>query len=158
MQGKTIRFTVLGMALALMLVSGILALTPLSTEVRAADDCVLAAGMPATVGLVQDRRGNLYAADPATGDVYCMPPESAPLLLARVPGKPSSLAVNHMRTVFVGTKSGVVYGILPNGSVGVACRVNSPALGLTVDRDGGLMVATARGQVVRIPRKEIGLK
>ena len=154
MQGLLSRFMLVSL-LGLTVMAGSVALASTLDEARAEGEQtgggrIIAAGVTDVVGLVQDRRGHLYAASQATGEVFCVPPTGATLVLAQVPGEPTSLAVSRSRTVFVGTQSGMVYGVLPDGSVVEACRVDGPATGLAVDRDGALMVATPGGVVVRV--------
>lgn len=150
MQGLSIR-SVMVMVILSALMGGAFAAAPATAGKR-----VECAGTSCAVGLVMDRRGNLYVASRKTGCVFCLPPASAPVLLARVPGTPTCLAVDPVLTVFVGTESGVVYGVASDGSVTEACRVGSPARGIVVDRDGGLLVATGHGVVVRFDRAKVG--
>jgi|GEM_PF-1899906 len=154
MQGLLSRFMLVSV-LGLIVLAGSVTLASTSDEARVDGDLLgrgrqIAAGVTDAVGLVQDRRGHLYAASQATGEVFCVPPTGKPLVLARVPGEPMSLAVSRSRTVFVGTQSGVVYGVLPDGSVVEVGQVDGPAIGLVVDRDGALLVATPGGVVVRV--------
>lgn len=121
-------------------------------ETAQAGELLRRAGAKDTVGLVLDRRGNLYSASRRTGDVFCLPPSSSPVLLARVTGTPTCLAVDRVRTVYVGTESGVIFAVTPDGSVTEACRIGSAARGVAVDRDGGLRVATDDGVVVTVRR------
>lgn len=116
---------------------------------------VLCQGMPCTVGLVLDSRGNLYAADRETGCVFCLPPSSHPVLLAKVPGRPSVLAVDRRRTVFVGVESGAIFAVGLDGDVREVWRIAGTFTGLAVDRDGGLVVGTADGRIIKVPRKEL---
>lgn len=115
-------------------------------------------GIVSPVGLVLDRRGNLYAASRETGDVYCMAMSSSPVLLGRVPGRPTSLALSYVREVFVGTESGVVYGVHTDGLVEPVCKVGSQVSGLAVDRDGNLLIATDDGVIVTVGRDRLGRK
>lgn len=155
MQGLFSRTVLVAGVVMAALVAGTLALASITSGAQASDRKILV-GVPDTVGLTQDSRGNLYGASAETGDVFCVPPAAAPVLLARVPGKPTSLCVSRMRTVFVGTESGVVYGVMLDGSVAKVCRVRAQVSGLVVDRDGNLMVATGDGSIVRVARSDFG--
>lgn len=114
---------------------------------------VVCSGLPCTVGLTMDLRGNLYTADAKTGYVFCIPPVSDPVLLARVPGIPTALAVDRQRNVFVTTEGGTVYLVALDGSVTATHRCDSRPVGITVDRDGGLVIATEEGMIVKVRRE-----
>ncbi|QGY38807.1 hypothetical protein GM415_01190 [Pseudodesulfovibrio cashew] len=119
---------------------------------------VLCRVMPTAVGLVLDKRGNLYTADRDTGCVYCLTPSSGTVLLARVPGEPRVLAVDRLRTVYVGTGEGAVYAVSLAGEVGEVCRFGTGVVGMVVDRDGGLAVVLANGAVMRVDRERFRMQ
>ena len=133
----------------------LVALTLVIMSAQAGAQAVLP-GVPGTVGLTQDSRGNLYAANADTGEIYCIPPTASPVFLARVPDIPTSLAVGRLRTIFVGTESGAVYSVTLAGVVTEVCRVKTPVAGVVVDRDGNLMVSTEDGDIVRVAWRDFG--
>lgn len=110
--------------------------------------------VPAMVGLVMDGRGYAYTASRQTGDVFCLPPASEPVLLARLEGTPSVLAADRLRNVFVGTEEGTIYCVSLDGSVTEAYRCSACPVGMAVDRDGGLVVALEGGSIVRVQRRQ----
>jgi len=116
------------------------------------DRSVVSSGLPATVGLAIDARGNYYTAEPGTGYVFCIQQDAQPILLARVPGTPTSLAVDSLRNVFVATQGGVVYAIELDGTVTEACRCGGEPVGLSINRDGDIVVALEAGEIIRIER------
>ena len=89
-----------------------------------------------------------------TGYVFCIPPSSRAILLAKVPGTPTSVAVDRQRNVFVGTEGGSVFLVSPDGTVAEAYRCDSRPTGLEIDRDGGLFIATADGKIVKVKRTD----
>lgn len=113
---------------------------------------VVCAHISCSAGLALDSRGNLYTADSQSGHVFCVPPASSPILLAKVPGTPVVLTVDRLRTVFVGTADGAVYLVELDGTVREACRISAQPVGLVVDRDGGLLIATDDGAIVKVSR------
>ena len=82
----------------------ITALVPVATQAQGKNEQTISLSMSAMVGLAADSRRNLYTASRTTGYVFCIPPSSKPILLAKVPGTPTSIAVDRLRTVFVGTE------------------------------------------------------
>ncbi|QJB55114.1 hypothetical protein [Pseudodesulfovibrio sp. zrk46] len=132
------------------------AMVVLSTNICMAEaqGRILGQGLPNTVGLAQDHRGLLYTANKVTGDVFCLPPESDPVLLARVPGVPTSVAVDRLRNVFVGTEAGSVFVVSLDGSVREVYHCCGAPVGLDIDRDGGLLIAMEDGVIVRVDRKD----
>lgn len=117
---------------------------------------VLYRSVPSDVGLALDNRGSMYTADSRTGHVFCLPPKSSPVLLAKVPGRPTVLTVDRLRNVFVGTENGTVYLVSLDGSVDEAYRCASRPVGMEVDRDGGLIIAMEKGGIVRVARASFG--
>lgn len=113
---------------------------------------VVSSGSVGNVGLALDTRGNLYTADSQTGHVYCVPPQSSAVLLAKVPGTPTVLTVDKLRNVFVGTESGEVFLVSLDGLVAEVYRCAARPVGLSVDRDGGLVVATEDGVIRKVER------
>ena len=107
---------------------------------------------PDMVGLVSDMRGNLYAADRSTGTIYCIAPDSTPIPLATIPATPITLAVDSMRTVFVAAMDGTIHSVTPDGQVRMIRQLSRCPNGITVDRDGNLLVSIANGSIVRIER------
>lgn len=107
-----------------------------------------------TVGLALDKRGNLYTADSRNGHVYCVPPGSQPVLLAKVEGRPTALAVDRLRNVFVGTDQGVVFLVSLDGTVQEVYRCCASPVGLEIDRDGGLVLVMETGDVVKVDRTQ----
>jgi len=116
---------------------------------------VLCSGLPCTVGLTIDKRGNLYTAEPSTGHVFCIPPDTSPILLAKVTGRPTAVAVDRLRNVFVGTESGVIYLVTLDGSVSKAHTLGCSPVSIVIDRDGGLIIATNDGQIVTVKRSDL---
>lgn len=120
-------------------------------------EAMLCSGLNETIGLALDSRGNLYTAEKTTGNVYCLPPGDEPVFYARVPGTPTSIAVDRLRNVFVGTKAGPIFLISLDGSVVETYRCASSPMGLDIDRDGDLIVATLKGDVIRVARSDFSL-
>lgn len=108
--------------------------------------------MPAMIGLVADNRLNLYTVSSHTGNVFCIPPESKPILIAKVPGIPTSLSVDRQRNVFVGTEGGTIYLVSREGNVTEAYHCRSCPVGLEMDRDGGLIIAMESGDIIKVDR------
>ncbi|CCH48256.1 NHL repeat-containing protein [Pseudodesulfovibrio piezophilus] len=113
---------------------------------------VVCAKFSCCAGLIIDSRGCLYSANPQTGNIYCIPPGIEPVLLGRVEGKPTVLAVDRLRILFVATESGVVYQVERTGEIKKAFHVHGTPVGLAVDRDGGLIIAIQNGTILRVRR------
>ncbi|WP_432737485.1 hypothetical protein [Maridesulfovibrio sp. FT414] len=92
------------------------------------------------VGLSMDRKGYLYTASVRDGAVYSFSPASAPVMIGQVQGRPVALAVDRMRNVFVVTEDGVVSMITTKGQTKEIVRVDFHPAGITIDRDGGILV------------------
>ncbi len=107
------------------------------------------------VGLTMDFWANAYTVDRNTGKVFCLPAGSEPVHYATVEGEATTLPVDRERTLFVGTTSGHVLAVKRDGSVFEAYRCPGSVAGLTVDRDGGLLIATDRGTITRLRRSEL---
>lgn len=149
MQGNyTNRLVVFGLAGAIVL-AGMIVASAAPAESRMP---VLRSVMKEPVGLVVDNRANAYTADRATGRVFCLAANSEPVHFATVEGQPTALAVDNRRTVFVGTTSGQVHAVSRDGVVKMAYQCDAPIAGLDVDRDGGLLIATQRGAVIKVDR------
>ncbi len=112
---------------------------------------VLGTGLAGTAGLALDARGYAYTADREAGLVLCVPPGGEPMVYARV-NNPTALAVDRLRTLFVGTASGDIYAVTPDGGVSRVFRCGSPVSGLSVDRDGNLLASTGKGAIIRVTR------
>ena len=106
-----------------------------------------------TTGLVMDSRGYAYTADSGTGCILCLTPDGERIVHARVDDVPTALAVDTLRTLFVGTNSGRIYAVLLDGSVSLVHTCPGRVTGLDVDRDGSLLAATMDGAVIRVPRE-----
>jgi len=115
---------------------------------------VLRCVMKEPVGLVVDNRANAYTADRETGRIYCLPADGAPLHFATVDGRPTTLAVDRHRTLYVGTASGLIHAVRQDGIVRVAYRCRDHVAGLDVDRDGGLLIATQEGMIIKVARSD----
>jgi sugar lactone lactonase YvrE len=114
---------------------------------------VVGSGLPETSGLVLDARGYAYTMNREDGTVLCLPPDGKPMVYARVDG-PTALAVDRLRTLFVGTASGDIFAVTPDGAVSRVFRCGSQVSGLSIDRDGNLLAATAKGAVLRLARED----
>jgi sugar lactone lactonase YvrE len=75
------------------------------------------------------------------------------MVYARVDG-PTALVVDRLRTLFVGTASGDIFAVTPDGTATRVFRCNSPVSGLSVDRDGSLLAATGKGAILRLSRED----
>lgn len=112
--------------------------------------------VPSTaIGLVSDYRSILYTADRASGEVLSFSLAGEPVLLGRVTGHPAVIAVDCSRTVFIGTEEGVVYSLSGEGRVREVYRISEQPVGMTVDRDGALLIAKTGGAVVRVSRSHM---
>lgn len=112
----------------------------------------LCSGLAGPDGLVLDNRGNAYTVCRDEGLVWCVPPDGEPIPLARVDA-PTCLAVDRLLTVFVGTASGDIVAVMPDGTSSRVHRFRNGVTGLSLDRDGALVAATADGAIIRVPRK-----
>lgn len=115
---------------------------------------VLGTGLPGTAGLVLDGRGYAYTMNRETGMVLCVPPGGEPMAYARVDGL-TALAVDRLRTLFVGTARGDIFAVTPDGAVNRVFRCGGPVSGLALDRDGNLLVATDKGALLRLARADL---
>ncbi|BDQ38836.1 hypothetical protein SYK_31960 [Pseudodesulfovibrio nedwellii] len=107
------------------------------------------------VGLVMDNRSNVYTACGQTGQIFCLPSGGEPIMYAQVEDTPTVLAVDSKQTLYVGTASGRVLAVTRNGSVREAYRCDGRIIGLSVDRDGGLVIGMGNGSVITVERKEL---
>jgi hypothetical protein len=114
---------------------------------------VVGTGLAGTAGLVLDARGYAYTVDREAGTVLCLPPDGEPVIYARV-AEPTALAVDRLRTVFVGTASGDIFAVAPDGAVSRVFCCGNPVSGLSIDRDGNLLAATGKGAVIRVSRED----
>ena len=110
------------------------------------------------VGLVVDSRANAYTVDRVTGKVFCLPGGSEPIHYATIRGEPTTLAVDRRRTLFIGTVAGHVLAVHLDGTVCEACRCPHGVTGLAVDRDGGLLITTGNGALIRMRRADLSLE
>ncbi|WFS63502.1 hypothetical protein LF599_04870 [Pseudodesulfovibrio thermohalotolerans] len=110
--------------------------------------------LPGAAGLALDGRGNAYTTNCAANEVLCVPPDGDPVVYAKVEA-PTALAVGRSRTVFVGTVSGAIFLIASDGSVSRAYDCGRPVSGLSIDRDGNLLVATGEGSILRLARENL---
>lgn len=113
---------------------------------------IICTGLTQTIGLAMDSRGNLYTANRETGRVFCLPPDSNPILYAQVTGTPLSIAVDKLRNVYVGTEEGNIFLIELDGTVCNIYQCHARPVGLDIDRDGDLVIATASGDIFRVAR------
>ncbi len=113
-------------------------------------EAILCSGLQDTIDLVMDNRGTLYTADRSTGSIFCHPPGDDPILFAQVPDAPTSLAVDKKRNVFVGTQNGTIFRISLDGSVSEIHRCQASPVGIVIDRDGDLIIATLGGDIIRV--------
>lgn len=143
------RILVIGVAGIMILITGLIAV---AAQAEGNSNTILWSGLPTPADMVIDSRRNVYTADKKTGYVFCMPPGDDPILLAQVPGTPTTLAVDRLRNVFVGTEDGLIYLVGLDGSVEETYRCESIPIGLDVDRDGGLIIATQKGTIVKVNR------
>jgi hypothetical protein len=110
------------------------------------------------VGLVVDSRANAYTVDRVTGKVFCLLPGNEPIHYATISGEPTTLAVDRRRTLFIGTATGHILAVLLDGTVCAAFRCPHSVTGLAVDRDGGLLITTGNGTLVKVRRAELVMK
>jgi len=144
------RLAIAGVITILIMITG---LVTVAAQAQGKTEHVLTSGIPNPTGLAMDNRCNFYTADRNTGYVFCIPPDSDPILLAKVPDTPTAVAVDRLRNVFVGTEGGSVYLVSLDGDVVEAYRCNARPMGLEIDRDGGLVIATDEGEIVKVERK-----
>ncbi|MGL1861694.1 MAG: hypothetical protein OCC46_04125 [Pseudodesulfovibrio sp.] len=149
------RLAVVGICIALVATTALAAMNVSAQSAQPGQEHVLCSGLPGTVGLAMDKRGNLYTAERQTGHIFCVPPTSDPILLAKVPGTPTALTVDKLRNVFVSTMEGTVYLVALDGTVETAYQCQSKLVGLNIDRDGGLVIATEEGQIIKVKRKDL---
>nr|WP_321512751.1 hypothetical protein [uncultured Pseudodesulfovibrio sp.] len=107
------------------------------------------------IGLVMDSRSNVYTACGMTGQIFCLPPGGDPVSYAEVEGTLTALAVDSRRILYIGTESGQIHAITLDGSVHEVHRCTSRIIGLSADRDGGLIIAMGNGTVVTVEREEL---
>ena len=107
------------------------------------------------VGLVMDNRSNVYTACGLTGQVFCLPPGGEPIPYAQIKDTPTVLAVDNKRTLYIGTESGRIHAVALDGSVREAYQCDDRIIGLSVNRDGGLIIAMGNGSVITVERKEL---
>lgn len=146
------RLNIVSMAIFLTLIAGLTVSSAQSGVNRKAT--VLPTGVE-PIGLTMDFWANAYTVDRSTGKVFCLPAGSEPVHYATLDAAPTSLAVDSHRTLFVGTTSGDIMAVRRDGKVTLACRCSGPVVGLAVDRDGGLLIATAGGGVHKVRRSEL---
>jgi len=154
MSGSLFSRTVFILGLAIM-VSAVSGLGVAAVDAREKDERSTKVLLPNAVGVALDKRGNLYTADGKSGYVYCVPPDSQPVLLAKVEGKPTALTVDRLRNVFVGTEAGSVFMVSLDGSVSEVFNCCGSPVGLEIDRDGGLIVVMETGVVLRVDREKM---
>lgn len=121
-------------------------------------EAVLHSGLLDSIGLVMDHRGYLYTAERSTGSIFCIAPGDTPILYAQVPYTPTALAVDKLRNVFVGTEGGTIFLISLDGSVSEVYRCQTRPMGLDIDRDGNLVIATIDGNIIRVARRDLSWK
>ncbi|EGB16416.1 hypothetical protein DND132_3213 [Pseudodesulfovibrio mercurii] len=115
---------------------------------------VIGSGLPGTAGLVLDGRGYAYTMDREAGTILCVPPDGRPMVYAHVDG-PTALAVDRLRTLFVGTAGGDIFAVTPDGAMDRVFRCGCRVSGLSLDRDGNLLVATDKGALLRLVREDL---
>lgn len=145
------RLAIAGIITALVMVTAMMTAT---AQAQGKNEHAIVLRIPAMVGLAVDNRCNLYTASRHTGYVFCIPPLSEPILLAKVPGTPTSIAVDRLCNVFIGTEEGSVFLISQDGTVAEAYRCGERPMGLEIDRDGGLFIATRDGKIIKVKRKD----
>lgn len=128
----------------------------LTGQALAAGPAQLCSGLAEPDGLVLDSRGYAYTVCRGDGLVWCVPPDGEPVAYARVEA-PTCLAVDRVRTVFVGTASGDIVAVLTDGTASRVHRCQSGVTGLNLDRDGNLVAVTTDGAITRIPRETFRL-
>lgn len=119
---------------------------------------IVCAGVPNAVGMVVDNHQNLYMADRTSGSVYLVRRDEMPILIARIPGTPTALAVDTVRTIFVAAEDGTVFRVGLDGAVAEAYHCPLRPVGLGMDRDGALLIATEDGAVRKVDRKTLVLR
>ena len=115
---------------------------------------VLGSGLHGAAGLALDPRGYAYTLAPDAGTVLCIPPGGNPMVYARV-ANPTALAVDRLRTLFVGTASGTIFAVTPDGLASRVHECGSRVAGLSLDRDGNLLVVTGKGAILRLERGKL---
>jgi sugar lactone lactonase YvrE len=76
------------------------------------------------------------------------------MVYARV-ANPTALAVDQLRTLFVGTASGTIFAVTPDGLASRVHECGSRVAGLSLDRDGNLLVVTGKGAILRLERGKL---
>ena len=137
----------------LLVLTALLLTGPLALAGAGEGTGVICADLPGTAGLALDNRGYAYTVDCAAGKVLCVPPDGEPVVYARITA-PTALAVDELRTLFVGTAAGDIYAVTLDGSVSRVHRCPTRVSGLSLDRDGNLLIATTGGAILRLARED----
>ncbi len=106
--------------------------------------------------MVMDSRGVLYVSDSRTGEVHCVMPDGQKILLAKGLNRPSCLALDRKRNLYVGSPCGAVCRLSPDGSCRQVYFGPNAIASMTFDRDGNLLIVPAdEGVVLRIPHHHL---
>lgn len=116
----------------------------------AAPHLLLNTGSTNAVCLAMDAHGVLYLADEHAGTIRCMTRDGETATLISGLRSPCTVAVDHKRQLVVGTKTGELWRIQPDGKADLLGKSRSPILSVTIDRDGAAIAATASGDLIRI--------
>ncbi len=104
--------------------------------------------------LALDAYGVLYVAEQATGTIRCITRDGESAVLVSGIAEPCAVTADHRRQLLVGTRTGDIWRILPNGRARLIGSVGEPISSLTADRDGAAIAATLTGTVIRFPDTE----
>ncbi|NJB67936.1 hypothetical protein GGQ74_001576 [Desulfobaculum xiamenense] len=124
-----------------------LILCMLTAPAHADDDTPI---LPTAIAL--DAKGVVYMANHDSGQIDCVWADGSRTPLAQGLDRPSAIAVDRLRTVFVGTLSGEVWAITPSGERTLAAKGLPAVLALTIDRDGTPLIACHGGTLVRLAK------
>lgn len=106
--------------------------------------------------MVMDSRGILYVANHRTGEVHCVMPGGEIISLAKGLPRPSCLALDRNRDLYVGSHSGTIHRLAADGSLNQVYFGPEAIRSMLFDRDGNLLVITASQDVVfRIPHHSL---
>lgn len=140
---------------AAILAALITALASSTATARDNESDLICTGIQNSIGLAVDSHQGLYTADRVSGSIFLLRRGEPVVLIARIPGTPTALTVDTVRTIFVATEAGTVFRVSLDGTVNEAYRCPVRPVGLGCDRDGALIVVDEDGTVRKIDRQRL---